>query len=329
MITSSQTKSKYTGIESYLEFVRMRVRETLLAYCDSKHYAFVSRIKTLSSLSEKIESGRYTKWSDIEDLIACAVVTPTLLEEEGVLSFLGTAFEEVVVKKRGGSQKPPDAFRFDSTRFVGRLRRPETVSVTEPVYQILFEVQIRSAFEHAWSVTTHELTYKGQEVSWNRLRLAAQLKGAAEQLDLLIIGFEDASNKISPSSWPEVQAKTDIANFFKEEFNTSKLPIELSPKDWSRFADNAFAMLRSCSWSKGKRPKEIADVICTALATEISSLGRDQIPLSISLLQFVFGTLCKAGVITAPLDRYCPLITPELEVLYPVRAFEFRFDFSG
>jgi ppGpp synthetase/RelA/SpoT-type nucleotidyltranferase len=328
VITASQTKSKYTSVEGYLEFVRTRVRDTLLAYCDTKNYAFVTRIKTLPSLSEKIESGRYRKWSEIEDLLACAVVIPTLLDEDPVLTFLTSAFEQVDLKRRGSTQKAPDSFRFDSTRFVGRLRRPENLAADEPAYQVIFEVQVRSAFEHAWSVTTHELTYKGQIVSWNRLRLAAQLKAAAEQLDMLIIGFEDAAGKIAPSHWPEIQAKTEITDFFKEQFGSNRLPIELTPKDWSRFGDNVFAMLRSSPWSRGKRPNDIAKAISEHMAAEINSLGPERIPMSVSLLQFVFGAMCKAGVIAAPLDRYCPVITPELEVLYPVKAFELRFDFS-
>jgi ppGpp synthetase/RelA/SpoT-type nucleotidyltranferase len=329
VITSAQTKSKYVSLEGYLEFVRARVRDTLLGYCDGRNYAFVSRIKSLQSLSEKIESGRYGKWSEIEDLLACAVVIPTLFDEDSVLSFLASAFEQVDLKKRGSARKAPDTFRFDLTRFIGRLRRPEGFVGDEPVFQVTFEIQIRSAFEHAWSVTTHALTYKGEAVSWNRLRLTAQLKAAAEQLDMLIIGFEEAAKKIPPSLWPEVQAKTEITDFFKQQFDGNKLPVELSPKDWSRFGDNVFAMVRSSPWSKGKRPKDIADAIAKQMEVEINSLGRDRIPMSISLLQFVFGALCKAGIVTAPLDRFCPLITLELEALYPVNAFEFRFDFTA
>src|SRR2546429_481970 len=95
-----------------------------------------------------------------------------------------------------------------------------------------------------------------------------------------------------------------------------------------RLGDNDFAMVRSSPWSKGKRPNDIAEDVSRHMDPEIALLGRERIPLSISLLQFVFGALCKDGVIAVPLDRYCPLITPELEILYPVKAFKLRFDFS-
>jgi ppGpp synthetase/RelA/SpoT-type nucleotidyltranferase len=331
VITPSQTKSKYVSIQGYLDFVRGRVRESVQNYCDEKGYAFISRIKTLQSLSEKLESGRYKRWSEVDDLIACSVVIPTLLEEDAVLDFLRSAFDQVEVRKRGSTQKSPDVFRFDTTRFIGRLRRPEHVAESEPVYQIIFEVQIRSAFEHAWSVTTHALTYKGQSISWNRLRLTAQLKAAVEQLDMLILGFEAAAAKIAPSFWPETQAKAEIAKFFKDQVEAKLIPDELSPKDWSRFSENAYAMLRASTWAKGKRPMEIATAISEKMKPELLSLGSQQVPVSISLLQFVFGAMCKVGMITPPLDeRYCPIITAELEDLYPVmKSFEVRFDYSG
>jgi ppGpp synthetase/RelA/SpoT-type nucleotidyltranferase len=330
VITPSQTKSKYTAVSAYLPFVRSSVVTTLSAYCDANGYAFTSRLKSLESVSEKIESGRYQKWSQIDDLIACAIIVPTLSEETAVLEFLNIAFAQRVIKKRGSTRKSPDTFRFDSTRFIGCLLRPETISPDEPVYQVQFEIQIRSAFEHAWTVTTHALTYKGQDVSWNRIRLTAQLKAAVEQLDMLILGFEEASAKISASSWPETEAKATIVDFFRNQVEAGSLPPELSPKDWSRFVENAYGMVKASSWGNRKPPKEIAEAISKVMSIEILSLGRDRIPLSVSLLQFVFATLCNAKLLAAPLDRYCPIITPELEEFYPVtKTFSHRFDYSG
>jgi ppGpp synthetase/RelA/SpoT-type nucleotidyltranferase len=48
--------------EQYLPFVKevaKRVRETMLNFCDSNGYALTSRIKTIESLAEKIETGRF------------------------------------------------------------------------------------------------------------------------------------------------------------------------------------------------------------------------------------------------------------------------------
>src|SRR5262249_23950560 len=157
------------------------------------------------------------------------------------------SFVEWRTYNRGATKKAPDIFRFDCTRFVGRLYSPEDVSSSEPAYNLLFEVQIRTAFEHAWSVATHDLTYKNAEVSWERLRLAAQLKATVEQLDMLVAGFQDSTKFIAQSSWPEIDARKAIVLYFQKLFDEGKLVAELKPKDWTRFAENVSNFLRSSS----------------------------------------------------------------------------------
>lgn len=237
MITPAQILNKYRSVEPYLELVRSRVREALLAFCDDKGYATSSRIKTLESACEKVETGRYESWSEIDDLVAFSVVTPTLSDEPSVLEFLRTTFQEVATKARGSARKAPEVFRFDCTRFIGSLK-PLGDEVRGPIHDVGFEVQIRSAFEHAWSVTTHALVYKSADISWSKLRVTSQMKAAVEQLDTLVLSFEDASKYIDPSAWPEINAKSDIRLFFATLLAEKRIPIELAPKDWSRFVDN-------------------------------------------------------------------------------------------
>jgi ppGpp synthetase/RelA/SpoT-type nucleotidyltranferase len=168
------------------------VRDSLLVLCEDRGFALVSRIKTLESVSEKVETGRFDSWASLDDLVAVTVVIPTLTSEPAVVSFLKDSFKEVELRARSSTFKAPEVFRFDCTRFIGQLRSPDENSRT-PIHDVLFEVQIRSAFEHAWSVTTHALAYKSPEVSWSRLRLTAQLKAAVEQLDTLVLSFEEAT----------------------------------------------------------------------------------------------------------------------------------------
>jgi ppGpp synthetase/RelA/SpoT-type nucleotidyltranferase len=301
-----------------------------MALCEPNGYALVYRIKSLPSLSEKIESGRFARWSELDDIVACAVVVPTLTDEPSVIQFLEQAFQKVRINLRNSSRKAPEVFRFDTTRFIGKLRAPGDAFSEDLLYQIPFEIQVRSAFEHAWSVTTHALTYKGEHVDWNRLRLTAQLKAAVEQLDILVLGFEEASSNIAKSFWPETQAKSDIANFFKEKLSSGALPVELGPKDWTRFSDNVYQMVRSSKGSQRRPPTEIVSTVATTMSDAITVLGRGRIPVSISLIQFVFASLFAARVLSAPLEGYCPVITPELEMLYPeLQEFRPRFDFSN
>jgi len=326
MIIPVRILNKYKSVEPYLEPLRIRVRDTLLVICEREGFALVSRVKSLASVSEKVETGRYAAWSEIDDLVAFTVVVPRLSDEPGVLNSLRNSFKEVTVRARGSTLKAPDVFRFDSTRFIGRLDS-QNAEVTGPLFDVPFEVQIRSAFEHAWSVTTHALTYKTADVSWSKLRLTAQLKAAVEQLDTLVAAFEDAAKYITPSDWPEIEAKAGLREFFATQVKTGGIPEELAPKDWSRFVDNVFAAVIASS--KLKKPKDVGDLIQREVNAELQRLGRDRIPRSISLWQLTVAALVQSNTIQTTFNKHWPLITPELEELYPkLRQVNPRFDYA-
>lgn len=331
MIVPPLVTSKIEFARPYLEAVGSKVKDLVLAHCERHGFAFMSRHKEAESLAEKIETGRYENWSDLDDLFACTIVVPTLTYEEPILEFLKTTFLEVVTRKRGSSQKDPSVFRFDSTRFIGKLRPPSSDDASEEVFKILFEIQIRTAFEHAWSVTTHALSYKAQQVDWRNLRLTAQLKASVEQLDNLILGFEESAKFISEHYWPEVQAMKNLEQFFAGEIRKGAIPQEVQPSNWTRFCENVVSLLKSSNRrERGVRPDQLADEAITVLHTEISTLTLSSFPRSISLLQFVFGVLAKTRTINAPFHRYYPVVTRELVELYPgVAGFEQTFNFNG
>lgn len=315
-------------MKPYFGPLQKYVRETLSSYCEQRSFALVYRLKSLESLSEKIESGRFANWSEIDDLVAFAIVIPTLIEETSVVDFLKEKFRCVSLKLRGTTQKAPDVFRFDSTRFVGKVQAPPDAAGMRPIDKINFEVQIRSAFDHAWIVTTHALAFKSPVVDWKQQRLAAELKATAEKMDLLILAFQEASRRVQESPWPIIQAKKDIYRFFVSAAEEKRFPKELVPKDWSRFTDNVYELGRRC----GERPKpaQIARTITDAVSAELSALGPEKVPLSLSLWQITLASLSKTGALNGPLAEYWPLITSELETLYPpLKTLQPRFDLTA
>lgn len=326
MIIPSSVVQKYGYIEPYLTNVGERVKQTVFAYCEREGFAFAARYKTTESLAEKIETGRFSKWSDLNDLFACTIIIPTLQKEKEALDYLESTFDPVETKVRGTAQKDPSIFHFDSTRFTGRLN-VVAEDGNENLSDILFEVQIRSAFEHAWSVTTHALTYKGTEVDWRKIRLAAQLKASVEQLDHLILGFEESAQFISEQNWPEIKAKKTIEEFFRRKFSEREVPSECQPTNWTRFCDNVFSALMSSGTSTREEPSQVVEIAIDALNEEINDLSLSAFPRSISLFQFVLGTLAKAEIISTPLHQYVPFVTPQLSELYPeVNQFENAFN---
>ena len=327
VITPSEINRRYSLEQPYFVDLQKRVRETLGSFCDAHEFALVSRVKSLASVSEKIETGRFASWSEMDDLVAFTIVIPTLLEEELAINFLDDKFHRIDLRRRESSQKSPDVFRFDSTRFIGKLRSaPASERLADG---IRFEVQVRTAFDHAWVVTTHALTYKSAVIDWKHQRLAAELKATAEKMDMLILAFKEASVKMQESPWPQIAAKKNIYRFFSTAAEKNQIPIDLLPKDWSRFTDNVYELGRK--FDKRLKPEEIASTLIDAVSVEMTRLGPEKMPLSLSLWQLTLASLAKyrARKLSFPSD-YWPLVTTELESLYPqLKDLHPRFEFSA
>jgi ppGpp synthetase/RelA/SpoT-type nucleotidyltranferase len=274
MIVPASIDQKFQYIRPYIDIIGSKVKDIIIAYCEREGFPFVFRFKTSASLAEKIETGRFQKWSDLDDIFACAIIIPTLEYETSVIDFLQREFEQVNLRRRGSTQNDPTVFRFDSTRFIGRIKPSLRDEPDEKIRSLSFEVQVRSAFEHAWSVATHALSYKGQQIDWKVLRLTAQLKAAVEQLDNLILGFNEITKFISEQYWPEVQTKKDIEAFFREQFQNGLIPTEVAPASWTRFCDNIYSFVRS-SHIRSSNPFEEA---IGALKNEIEKMTLASFP---------------------------------------------------
>ena len=117
------------------------VEQSVLGHASTHGYLFKGRIKTVASVAEKLETGRYLRWREIGDHYACSVVVPNRHHVDSVLTYLDAAFLQQAIRGRGVAQKPADVFRFDAPRFIGRLRDQQALGRLPGLDEILFEVQ--------------------------------------------------------------------------------------------------------------------------------------------------------------------------------------------
>lgn len=134
---------KLSNAEPFLASLKKIVGDTLGSFADYHNFPISGRIKTAESVTEKIEMGRYLRFSEIDDLVAFTLIIPSAVSERKVIEFCKKSFDVVEMRHKSTTQKPPDVFRFDSTRVVARARRsPDLVGSTEPsVFDYLFEVR--------------------------------------------------------------------------------------------------------------------------------------------------------------------------------------------
>jgi ppGpp synthetase/RelA/SpoT-type nucleotidyltranferase len=317
VIVPATIAQRYSLGRPHFEFVASRVRETVLSYCEKNGFAFVGRIKDVESVAEKLETGRFSKWSDIDDFYGCTIVVPTLKEEGGVVEFLKDVFQVVEIKFRGVTKKNPQIFRFDASGFIGKLKPRDSLDEATPSYQIAFEVQVCTAFEHAWATTTRSIAYKSDAVDWRRIRLAAQMKAAVEQLDGVIISFDALAPSIASHDWPETNAKALLEKGMNELIKDGFVPREVEPLSWMRFCESLWVVVQGSIGRRQQDQEAAASAALEAISSSAKTLGKDRFPRSITLLQFCLGELAKADMIARPIHRYVPLITLELRALYP------------
>lgn len=332
MIIPNHIIQNYKYFEPYYVKVKESVDKTLINFCSKNLFAYSSRIKELDSLAEKIESGRYEDWDSLDDFVGAVIIVPNVNYEAQIIKFLDTSFNKVLIKKRGSTLKSQDVFRFDATRFIGKLR---IIEKEEIINTINFEVQIRSAFEHAWSVATHDLAYKSKTIDWKILRLAAQLKSSVEQLDMLTLGANEIKNSIQEHNWPETDMKVNICQFFESLFSEKLIPIELYPKDMSRFSENLFSVLRNRFNQKHhKKWKKELSLILNTIKKNCEFLSQIDFPMSLSLFQLCFGIMIKENIISQVELKSIPFHKSDIfEIIFPeskgLKIKEFKINTIG
>ncbi|SDC31716.1 nucleotidyltransferase family protein [Belnapia rosea] len=313
MIVPSALITHFSDIERSLKFVHDRARATLSTFSDAKNFPFTGRVKTIESTAEKIETGRYSKFADLDDLVAFTIIVPSSKHEDEVRDFLKGKFDLVREKLRNESEKSPDVFRFDSPRLYCRLKPSPDAVIANPdssVFKIIFEVQLRTAFEHAWSVATHDQAYKTNRIDWKRLRVAAQLKAVIENLDSVVTAFDAVAAATDSSPWSKLEEQIKIQEAFEGFFENGELPSALFPKDMSRFCNNIADFVAKI------RPKVQLSVCLDKFKGALEKRELHPIPSSLSLFQLFVGYLIQSRTIPYTFSIPCH-ITEEMFALFP------------
>ncbi len=199
---------------------------------DSWHY--ISRIKDIESFALKVETGR-TKPDALEDFFACTLVVENLgsMAEAEKLVMRQFKFHERRPKVDTFTLKPPDSFRFDDTRLYVRWK-DSRVSRPIGLDGLLFEVQIKTFLAHAWSVATHDLTYKTDEKSWPKERIAFQVKAMLEHAEISIAEAQKLAASASLNKTDDVSRRISRIIVMVNAL----WPKDGLPRDRKRLAEN-------------------------------------------------------------------------------------------
>ena len=320
-------RQAFERVKPVVEDVGRHVGGTLERYCKDNGYLFSDRIKELTSLTEKLEGGRVKRWSDVDDLYACTIVVPVREHEEKVLRKLDSSFAVKEVRSRAASRKAPDVFRFDGTRWYGRINEAAASTRQPGAGDLIFEVQVVTAFEYAWIAVTHDLVYKADAVDWRRQRLAAQLKAAVEQVEVLIAAFETVSDAVLVSPWPEADVKATIAARFKRLAEDGLIPDCIQPASWRRFSDNVYGLVLSYERDREKTAGAVESLLAV-IEDELLSDSPRQLPQSGTLFQYVVSVAASSDT-PGSVQNFRVVPSREFSDLYGIQNFSREFDFDN
>jgi hypothetical protein len=218
--------------------------QDVMAGFKQPRWHYEARLKRLESFALKIESGRVPDPSAMEDFFACTLVVRNSGEVPVAEAEVLEHFRLVERRPRNPirTHKGPEAFPFDDLRLYVTLK-PSELSRPTDLENITFEIQIKSFLQHAWSIATHDLLYKSNDVRWAKARIAYQIKAMLEHAELVI-------EEVEPLAGAQALAKTDVRT---EEVSLlieaikERWPNERLPTDVKRLAENILTALRCFS----------------------------------------------------------------------------------
>jgi len=213
-----------------------------------KKWHYESRVKQIESFALKFETGRFDKNSIFDDFFAGMIVVTSHSEIIGVEKILRENFELVSKKPNSSSFSAysPEHFVFDDLRIYFRFNKDKFMSPkVEGLDGFIFEIQIKTYLQHAWSISTHDLVYKSENISWAKHRVAYQVKAMLENIEISISSVEDISqNKLIDKESKQFKSLERLVKLVNDKWTQDSLP-----KDKKRLAENILMFISSLNMS--------------------------------------------------------------------------------
>ena len=308
MTTLEQALSERT---STIDAVEKRARDILHTICAVRGYILIGRKKTLESLRDKLETGRYSSLNDIDDIVAFSVVIDTLNQEREIRSLIRKLFK-VEFMRAGSTLKDERVFDFDCTRIYCRLRN--IAEVSSPIYDQIFEIQIRTILQHAWSKITHPHVYKASVYDAKAGRLAAETMAQIESLDRVLSRFKTTSRTVKAIERVDMIESAHLTKLIDELVMDGTIPQDLRPVNGRRLGENIYSSIR-------RDKRQMRDLWSKTIADFLKK-QTGSFPRSVTLYQLAIVALMQANLLEyGRKGRYRQYyVTDDLISLFPSAA---------
>ena len=209
-----------------------------------ERWHYFRRIKLKESFALKIETRRIEDPNLVNDFFACTLVVETIVEIKNAEKLVRDRFEIVDRKPKADyyTEKSPESFPFDDLRLYVKFK-PDPSLPPEHIFNelsnVVFEVQIKTFLQHAWSIATYDLVYKGEDINWAEQRVAHQIKAMLEHAEISIQEIETIKKSdILAKENKKIKRLIHAKNFLTKNWSDETLP-----KDRIRLSKNVLDLL--------------------------------------------------------------------------------------
>ncbi|GAB5338297.1 hypothetical protein [Pseudomonas poae] len=225
------------------ELLETEVKQILKPLAEDRGWFFVSRLKGLESFALKIETGRVSVPHSMEDFFACTIVVPTLSQIEQAEELILASYDHSQRRPQNDSvtHKASSSFAFDDLRLYVS-RRPLASGKNSELDGMVFEIQIKTVLQHAWSVATHDLIYKSNTVSWPLERIAFQVKAMLEHAEVAIA----EANRLADAPAVSRRDHKTVGTLLLIEHIRNIWSSDRLPADIKRLAETIFSVIKTC-----------------------------------------------------------------------------------
>lgn len=126
------------------------------------HLAVSVRVKSLESISEKLERKGYQKSEELTDIVGIRIITYIESDVAKVCDLLANTFK-VHIEKSGdkSAELQINEIGYRSVHYICELG-PDRIALPEleQYKNVLFEIQVRTVLQHAWAEIEHDRSYK-------------------------------------------------------------------------------------------------------------------------------------------------------------------------